>query len=219
MRKLSFIFFVIITTTCILSCGPERKVLTQAELDSIAEYKADSVHNAKIEAAKRDSLDAVKKAEQKALIAKLNKHFVYKEDEFEGKSWVRHNSAPRYNNINGVSLYFQQNASGNVSNLRFRVQYYADDWLFIRKMIFNIDGENVSFFPEQMERDNDSMIWEWCDEPYANNRELVNLIASAKSVKIKFIGDTYSDVRTMSSAHLKAFKETLEFYRALGGDY
>ena len=50
--------------------------------------------------------------------------------------------------------------------MRFVFQYYSDDWLFIRNMIFNFDGENVRIIPDRMQTDcgDGGMIWEWCDE-------------------------------------------------------
>ena len=38
------------------------------------------------------------------------------------------------------------------SNLRFRIQYYADDWLF-NKVQFSIDGKAYEYIPSDTERD------------------------------------------------------------------
>ena len=62
-------------------------------------------------------------------------------------------------------------------------------------MIFNIDGDNVTFIPNDVERDNDyGRIWEWSDEPASLESSLVEKIANAKSVKVKFNGDRKSVV-------------------------
>lgn len=91
---------------------------------------------------------------------------------------VKHKNEPKYRNQNGVYLYFQVDQNGKPENLRFCIQYEDDDWLFIRNMIFNIDGENITFIPNDMETDcgNGGRIWEWCDEPASlgDNMDLIN---------------------------------------------
>lgn len=85
-------------------------------------------------------------------------------------------------------------------------------------MIFNIDGENTTFIPDDMETDcgYGGRIWEWCDESASLNKELVEKIAKANKVKVKFNGRKYYDTKTMSSNELQAFKDTYEYYKLLG---
>ena len=40
-----------------------------------------------------------------------------------------------------------------VSNFRLRIQYYSDDWLFIRKYQFSIDNKAYEFIPNNVETD------------------------------------------------------------------
>lgn len=177
---------------------------------------ADSI--AAIEKAKADSIARINAKEKEERIAKISKNFREKKDEFSDFAWVEHKTTTPYRNRNSIHLSFQKDNSGNVQNLRFVIQYEADDWLFIRNMIFNIDGDNVTFIPNDMERDNDyGRIWEWSDEPASLESSLVEKIANAKSVKVKFNGDQYYDTRTMSSKQIEAFKQTLDYYKALGG--
>lgn len=155
-------------------------------------------------------------AEREAAIKKLKPKFRVKTDEFSDKSWVYHNSTPKYTNRNSVHIYFcMQN--GVASNLRFRFQYEDDNWLFIKSLIFNIDGENYTYIPSGMQEDcgNGGRIWEWCDAPASECMELVNMIANAKSVKIKYNGRQYYNTRTMTAKQIQAVKETLEYYNLL----
>ena len=223
MRKNLFFLLVflslIVTTSCYNS--DSRSKMTKEQEDSIAQVNRESTRVAdsiaRINRIIADSIAKVDEAKKQAVIQKAKKNFRYKNDEFENRSWVFHNTTPRYTNRNSVHLYFQQNSDGSVSNLRFRVQYENEDWLFIDNIIFNIDGENETFIPDRMERDNDSRIWEWCDEPASLNKGLIVKIANAKKVKLKLNGRQYYDTRTMNSGQIKAFKETLDFYYALGG--
>lgn len=61
---------------------------------------------------------------------------------------------------------------------------------------------------------------EWCDESIDSKYEfLISAIANAKNVKVKFQGDQYYDVRTLSSEEIKYIKKTYDFYLALGGEF
>ncbi len=223
MRKLLYISALSFIILCMQGCGGSGSVaLTKEQQDSIAHAKADSIKMADsiavIEKAKADSIAHIVAKEKEERIAKISKNFRENKDEFSDFGWVEHKNTTPYRNRNSIHLYFQKDNNGNVQNLRFVIQYEADDWLFIRNMIFNIDGENVRFIPNDMERDNDyGRIWEWSDEPASFESDLVEKIANAKTVKVKFNGDQYYDTRTMSSKQIEAFKQTLDYYKALGG--
>ena len=156
-------------------------------------------------------------------VKKLEAHFNIKKDEFDpnGDVWHKPKSAPKYTNRNGIYCYFQSN-DGMPSNLRFRVQYHSDKWLFIRKVQFSIDGKAYEFIPRKMERDsgNGGRIWEWFDEPMGkSNTNLLNALTNAKSAKMKLIGSQYHDVLTITSTEIKNINRSLELFKAMGGDY
>lgn len=167
---------------------------------------------AKIVAKPKINIDSVVKV--------FRSDFTFKKDEFENRTWVEPKNRPQYTNINRIYPYFELDDS-IARNFRFRVQYTADDWLFIQKITFNIDGSrNIVFVPEKMERDNDSKIWEWCDEPIDNQYEfLISALANAKKAKVKFDGQQYYDTRTITNNELKYIRKTYEFYLALGGKF
>lgn len=223
MRKLLYISLLSSIILCLHGCGGNSSTAsTKEQQDSIVTTKADSIRMANsiaaIKKAKADSIARINAKEKEEKIAKISKNFREKKDEFSDFAWVEHKTTTPYRNRNSIHLYFQKDNNGNVQNLRFVIQYEADDWLFIRNMIFNIDGDNVTFIPNDMERDNDyGRIWEWSDEPASLESSLVEKIANAKSVKVKFNGDQYYDIRTMSSKQIEAFKQTLDYYKVLGG--
>lgn len=221
MRILTYILLISITSfffsCCNSTSGSDH--LTQAQLDSIERVRVDSIRIAdSIATIQQHIADSIATVEREARLAKLSnlsKNFNEKKDEFSEYSWVKHKNSPKYRNQNGVYLCFQKSANGNPTNLRFVIQYEGGDWLFIRSIIFNIDGENITFIPNDMQRDNNSRIWEWSDEPAEPSIDLISKIANAKSVKLKLNGRQYYDTRTMSPTAIKAFKETLEYYNAL----
>lgn len=158
-----------------------------------------------------------------AKVKKLEKSFRIKQDEFSNnnKKWYKPKSAPIYTNANGIYCYFQTE-NGMPSNLRFRLQYYNDDWLFFSRIQFSIDGKAYEYVPLNTETDSGDggYIWEWFDESVSeSDKELINALANAKSAKMKLIGRQYYDTRTISQSQINGIKQAVELYKALGGRF
>ncbi len=156
-------------------------------------------------------------------IKELSPYFNIKKDEFDsnGKMLYEPKSAPKYANRNGIYCYFSVQ-NGTPDPLRFRVQYYADDWLFFGRLKFSIDDKAFEFIPLETETDcgDGGMIWEWFDEPLSNSdKELIYALSNAKSAKMKFIGKQYYDIKTITKAQITDIKRTLDLYHAMGGEY
>jgi hypothetical protein len=179
------------------------------EVDSTATLISDSISAESL----KPKFDSVK-------IKNLKSLFVSKKDEFESNTWVQPKAKPYYRNQNGVYCYFSE-VDGTASTLRFVLQYHKDDWLFIKKMAFLIDGENFEYIPEEVKRDNDETgITEWIDVPVNySNMNIIDAIADAKSVKIKLYGDNYVDYVTLSKKQINSIKNTKEYFQAKGGSY
>ncbi len=156
-------------------------------------------------------------------IKELEFFFTKRKDEFSNnnKIWYTPKSAPKYTNQNGIYCYFQSE-EGMPGNLRFRLQYYADEWLFFKKVQFSVDGKAYDYIPLNTETDsgNGGYIWEWFDESVSeSDKELINALANAKSAKMKLIGRQYYDLKTISQNQINSIKRTLEMYQALGGHW
>ena len=157
-----------------------------------------------------------------AKIKELKPFFTEKKDEFKGIVWVEPKARPKYTNANGICTYFALNSEGKPENLRFLIQYYADDWLFIDSYIFLIDGATYTFSNPDVERDNDSMIWEWSDTGVNQNGEvaqILNAIKNAKEVKIRFNGRQYHKDKVLTQKDIKAITQPIEYFEALGGRF
>lgn len=159
-----------------------------------------------------------------AKIKELKGFFREKKDEFspDGKTWIKPKSSPAYTNQNGVYCYFQ--TENNIpNNLRFRVQYYSDEWLFFSKIQFSIDGKAYEYIPMNTETDSGDggYIWEWFDENISasSDKELLNALANAKTAKMKFIGRQYYDVKNVTKEQINGIKRTIDYYKALGGNF
>ena len=159
---------------------------------------------------------AVKKPEDSARLKQLSGLFTEKKDEFENVKWVKPKAKPQYINQNGAYLYFST-VNENASNLRFVIQYAAEDWLFVKSVKFIVDGQNFDYYSSRWETDHDGGIWEWSDEPARDNSLLIEAIANAKSVKYRLNGTTYYKDKTLSPAYIKSIKNTLEYYKLKNG--
>jgi len=156
-------------------------------------------------------------------VKELTKYFRINSDEFsnDNKKWYEPKTAPQYTNRNGIYCYFQTE-NGIPSNLRFRVQYYAEDWLFFSRVQFSIDGKAYEFVPNDTETDsgNGGYIWEWFDQGLTtSDKNLIYALANGKSAKMKFIGRQYHNIKTITQEQIKSIKQTIDLYNALGGQY
>ncbi|QPH40660.1 hypothetical protein [Pedobacter endophyticus] len=207
-----------ITKTTLFASRTKRENEIENEIFSMKNSIQDAVDNNKKEKAEKfkqtAKLDSVK-------IKKLKQFFRVRKDEFSPTrtTWYEPKSAPRYINRNGLYCYFQSE-NDIPSNLRFRMQYYSDDWLFFRKVQFLIGNKAYEYVPMNTETDNGDggHIWEWFDESIReSDKELINALANAKSAKMKLIGRQYFDIRNITKEQMKDIKRTLELYQAMGG--
>lgn len=156
-------------------------------------------------------------------IKELDKYFNKKKDEFSNNNlvWYRPKSAPQYTNQNGLYCYFQTE-NGMPSNLRFKFQYYSDDWLFFSRIQFAVDGKAYEYIPSDTDTDSGDggHIWEWFDQSLSqSDKELIYALANAKSAKMKIIGRQYYDTKEITQGQIISIKRTLDLYSALGGQY
>lgn len=156
-------------------------------------------------------------------VKELLQYFEVKKDEFDpnGQVWYKPKSAPKYANRNGIYCYFKVE-NNKPGPLRFRVQYYADNWLFFSAIQFSIDDNAYQFIPMKTETDcgDGGMIWEWFDESLSpSDKNLIYALSEAKSAKMKFLGKQYYDIKTISKGQITDIIRALELYHAMGGSY
>lgn len=145
-------------------------------------------------------------------IKELEKYFNIKKDEFSNNNeiWYRPKSAPRYINSNGLFCYFETE-NGVATNLRFCMQYYAEDWLFFSSVKFSIDGKAYEFTPIEVKTDsgNGGYIWEWFDEGvYGSKKDLVIALSNAKSAKMLIVGNHYNKTKEITQDQINSIKRT-----------
>ena len=171
-----------------------------------------------IEEQKKIAAEKAQLLERKAELDKLSKKFNQKKDEFSNKTWILPTNKPKYRNRNATYCYFMKQ-NNEVRNFRFVFQYVNSDWLFIKDLIFNIDGKVFEYRRLDFNTDcRGGQIWEWCDLQLSDI-DLIRALEKAKSIKIKMNGDKYYDTRTLNSATITSIQETIKYYKALGGRF
>lgn len=229
-RKNVVLFAVLALIGCGMFFGLLEAVFAPKNEKQIAQSASSIVADTTTKA-KKNEVDSVTNAllekqrkEDSITVKKLKSLFYEKRDEFDqdGGYWVEPKDRPKYLNQNGVYCYFYMNKNGKPSNMRFRFQYYADDWLFIRTLKIKIDDGLLVYTPQKMDRDNSGgKIWEWFDEGKSQNpisSAAIFRIANAKTVKIRLEGQQYQKDITLTTKQINSFKNTIDYYRALGGE-
>jgi len=160
--------------------------------------------------------------EEKRKLANATKKMRKTYDDVEGISWYRDRTSPRYNNYNGFFAYIGKRDGSHNPWLRLRIQYAADDWLFIEQYIIKVDGVTYTINEQEygeIETDNGSGgIWEWLDRSVSNKElEIIKAVANGKKVKIRFVGKQYRKDKNITSKQKLALRNVLDAYEALGG--
>jgi hypothetical protein len=145
-----------------------------------------------------------------------------KYDNFKEITWYRDYSSPTYINQDGFFLYFGAN-SYEVTDLHLKMQYFADDWLFIDKASVNIDGETFVLSESSFDRDNNSTIWEWQDiTVFANvsnelvlGRDVLEKIANSSRAIVRYTGSQYYHDEYISDRQKQAMRNVLAAYDAI----
>jgi len=137
-------------------------------------------------------------------------------EEYDGSSWARHPSSPRYQDIrNYVTLYLLEDGKGGKSMELFLNYTSRDGWLFVESARLNIDGEEVRVPAGRWYRDNDSEIWEWASVTGARALELAERLANADRAVVRFYGRDFYDDHVMTTTEKRVLREMLAAWRYL----
>lgn len=164
-----------------------------------------------------DTFAAKAKRYETAVLNSRTKYFrklIPETDEFKGVTWYSHPDKPWSKRSRSTIYAYIGKRSFGGPFLRMVTNYTADDWLFVKKVQVNVDGEILNLTVAdryRFEGDNSSGdIWEWKDEaPSKTQLNILKKIGEAKKVVIRFTGSQYYDDKNMSSKDITAIKEVL----------
>lgn len=137
-------------------------------------------------------------------------------DEIKGITWVSHRNAPILAKY--VSVYFGS-SKGSVESypLRLKLQYYGDDWLFVRSVTVKADDKVYELGKLDFERDHSSgSVWEWIDMP-VKDHEMLSHWMTAKRVVVRFNGAQYYNDFTLPKSQQTQLSEVYQAWKVMGG--
>ena len=165
-------------------------------------------------------VDIVSGEEKEKQVKMLKKPLRLSVDDMKATNWYYATSTPKYANRNSFHVYLGE--KGGDVWLRFKIQYYAEDWLFINVYRIKADTSVFEINPTlgQVEHDSgDGKIWETYEEGVTKGSyDMLRKIASAKSVKVRFEGKYYQE-RLLSAAEKKGIGQVLDLFDAMGGNF
>ena len=137
-------------------------------------------------------------------------------DEMSEVAFYHAPTSTKYFNRNEVRAYI--GITGDVSALRFRVQYAGDDWLFIQKYVFKCDTSIITYYKtaDKTEVLDGGQIAEWFDVSVGMEElGLLRAIAGAKTVKLRLEGKQFYKDRTLNKKEIAAMAQVLKAWDAL----
>ncbi|MDI9878055.1 hypothetical protein [Flectobacillus longus] len=171
--------------------------------------------NDTIEAYNESKSKQVEEKKIKDFIKKVKKNYKVTYDDIEKIHWVYDSSNPINVTKNGFFVYFGMTESNFWP--RIKIQYFGDDWLFVKSYSFKIYDSVIDYQPRStVNRDNDSgYVWETLDESPEEDVQLDtiwHLLAGSGQSKIRFKGDRYYKDKIISSNQVKSLKKMRSLY-------
>ena len=145
-----------------------------------------------------------------------------KDEVTDDASYKHHDTTKFVNNQSEFYCYFTSTKSAK-PKLRLNIQYVANEWLFIRRIIIKADDKTFTLDGlglRDIERDNgDGKVWEWHDRPVGiKEREMLNAVANAKRVILRCEGEQYQKDRELSDAEKRRVFTVLIAYRIMSAE-
>lgn len=139
--------------------------------------------------------------------------------EFDGSSWSRHPSSPRYQDIRDyITLYLIESGTG-AQSLELFVNYTSrSSWLFVQSASVNIDGKTSRLPVPRWFRDNDTEVWEYGSIRGPNAIRIARQIAEAERVVVRFNGQQFYSDFVVSETDRRVIREMLAMWDVISAE-
>lgn len=189
-----------------------QKLLTKHPSDPGAAEAARIV--AEVDRIEREAADAKKKK-----VAAAMKAMRVEKDEVRGIEFHSHQDATKFlNSRSEIAVYFSSR-NGVPETTFFKIQYVADDWLFVHGYTIKADDAVFEIQPPagRIERDHGSgQIWEWYETPMGpKENEIIRAMLTAKKVIVRYHGQQYYKDRVVPPAEVERIRQVLAAKSAL----
>ena len=152
---------------------------------------------------------------QKSDIETATKNLVKDEDKIENHTWYM-DSGYLYQKGTGIWAYMGRSKDSSIK-LRYKFNYEAKDWLFVKSIIIAADNERFEKKDVTFKRDSSySGINEWYDVIVLDeDLKIIKVIINSKETTIRFEGDTSYDDYVVTDKEKKSLKNIVDAYEAL----
>jgi hypothetical protein len=140
-------------------------------------------------------------------------------DDIEGITWYSPDPADNYKTA--VYLYIGQKQTGQPW-LRWKIRYYGEDWLFIRRYRLKIDdAEAVTVLPtKEIKRENSGgSVWETFDEPANKHAHPLNQMLAGNTTHLRMEGTQGHEDIELGPEQLQRMRDVLLVFRYLEGTW
>jgi len=186
-------------------------------LQRIATYR-DSVNAASAAA------DSARLAEETERLSRATACMRKDHDDFKKRTFYEDEATPVHKGCYAVYLYFSvEDGTAIATELRFRVQYFGDQYLFTHGYAFWLDDSVLDYSPGGITWDGvltfEGGLREYSDDAVDDSvLPIVEAVVGSKSAKIRFLGrDGKSRDMAISNGQKRAMRRVLDAYRAMGG--
>src|SRR4030095_2253644 len=162
---------------------------------------------------KLPALTETEREQARSLVTGLNA----RTDDIEGTTWYSPDPADNYKTA--VYLYIGQKQTGQPW-LRWKIRYYGDDWLFIRRYRVKIDDAGaVTVLPTRdIKRENSGgSVWETFDELASNHADVLNRMLAGNTIHLRMEGSEGHEDIQLGAEQLQRMRDVLLVFRYLGG--
>jgi len=122
---------------------------------------------------------------------------------------------------NRIYLYFGVYDDPNKSPLlRFKINYYAEDWLLIKNCLFNVDDQifNYKFDKQYREVYTPDIVFESSDLMVDyNSMAIINAVINGHNVKMRYEGDKGTEDLIIPANWRLEMSNVLSLYKKKGG--
>lgn len=181
------------------------------------------LQNANKQAAEKSAKEnAAMAAQYKAKAQKALEAMRKVEDKVQSVTFYYDKNSPQYINTKSEMWLYIAKEQGSQPELRLKITYIAEDWLFIDRFLFKTDKGTHEINPSSafaLNRDNEGgKIWEWYDAPAGPDElEVISAIINSKVTVMRYDGQQYYKDRTISVAEKQRLVNVIDAYYALVG--
>jgi hypothetical protein len=140
-----------------------------------------------------------------------------KRDDFRAITWYKRSEGSGLGKR--VELYFGIPDQG-APTLRFRIQYTADDWLFVRSYLIKVGERTIPMIPRDVQTDHaGGTIWEWSDDPAGDFPDLIRALAECQTFQLRYKGSKYVHDEEFTNYTTDPLRDVIAAYRLKGGKW